>query len=254
MRMTRLHQPKAGVWIRLCVVLIYPFDSLLFRIRWRHLERVPSAAEGGVIIAMNHISIVDTVLMARFVWQSGRIPRFLIKAGVFDVPGIGRIMRGAKQIPVYRGTADASQSLREAVVALERGEAVIIYPEGTITRDPAQWPMQGKTGIARLVLLSPDTPVVPVGQWGAQQRKSQPWWRKLGRRRAGASVGMPMDLSRYRGCEPTSDTLREITDVIMAGVREQVAELRGEPAPRSFFAPPVKYVDKTTKIDDRKAS
>src|SRR3954452_3893210 len=122
--MSRLHRPKAGFWIRLCVVILYPFDALLFRIRWRHLDRVPPPARGGVIIAMNHVSILDTVLMARLVWDSGRIPRFLIKSGVFSVFGMGRIMRGAKQIPVYRGTEDASQSLREAVVALEAGEAV----------------------------------------------------------------------------------------------------------------------------------
>jgi 1-acyl-sn-glycerol-3-phosphate acyltransferase len=242
--MTRLHKPKAGFWIRLCVVLLYPLDGLLFRIRWRHLDRVPAPETGGVIIAINHISIVDTVLMARFVWQSGRIPRFLIKSGVFDVPVIGRIMRGAKQIPVYRGTTDASQSLREAVTALDAGEAVVFYPEGTITKDPDQWPMEGKTGIARLVLLCPDVPVVPVGQWGAQQRTATPWWRRIGRRRAGASVGEPLDLSRFRGKEPSAETLREITDVIMHGVRVQVAELRGEPAPRSFFKSEHKFIDK----------
>jgi 1-acyl-sn-glycerol-3-phosphate acyltransferase len=242
--MSRLHTPKAGFWIRLCVVILYPFDGLLFRIRWRHLDRVPPPSSGGVIIAMNHVSTVDTVLMARLVWDSGRIPRFLIKSGVFDVVGMGQIMRGAKQIPVYRGTADASQSLREAVTALETGEAVVIYPEGTITRDPNQWPMEAKTGIARLVLLSPDTPVVPVGQWGAQQRKSQPWWRKLGRRTAMASVGAPLDLHRYRGCEPSAEILREITDEIMDAVTEQVAELRGLPTPTSYFKPTHKYVDK----------
>ena len=249
--MTRLHKPKAGFWIRLCVVLLYPLDGLLFRIRWRHLDRVPAPETGGVIIAINHISIVDTVLMARFVWQSGRVPRFLIKSGVFDVPVIGRIMRGAKQIPVYRGTTDASQSLREAVTALDAGEAVVFYPEGTITKDPDQWPMEGKTGIARLVLLCPDIPVVPVGQWGAQQRKSMPWWRRIGRRRAGASVGEPLDLSRYRGKEPSAETLREITDVIMHAVRVQVAELRGEAAPHSFFKSEHKFID---KLRHRRAS
>ena len=123
----------------------------------------------GVIIVLNHVSHIDTVLMARLIWQSGRIPRFLIKSTVFELPALGRIMRGAKQIPVYRGTDDASKSLREAVSALENGEAIVIYAEGTITKDPAQWPMQAKTGAARLVLLAPDMPVVPIGQWGAQK-------------------------------------------------------------------------------------
>jgi 1-acyl-sn-glycerol-3-phosphate acyltransferase len=163
---------------------------------------------------------------------------------MFEMPVIGSVMRGAQQIPVYRGTSDAADSLREAVTALDRGEAVVIYPEGTITKDPEQWPMQGKTGIARLVLLRPDTPVVPVGQWGAQQRKHLPWWRRHGRRRAGASAGVPLDLSRYRGKETTTETLREITDLIMEAVRQEVAGLRGEPAPESFFKSHHKLVDK----------
>ncbi|WP_375480692.1 lysophospholipid acyltransferase family protein [uncultured Jatrophihabitans sp.] len=242
--MSRLHRPKAGFWIRLWVALLYPIDSLLFRIRWRDLDRVPAPDEGGVIIAVNHVSPVDTILMARAVWQSGRVPRFMIKAGVFSWPIVGRMMRGSGQIPVYRGTADATQSLREAVTALERGEAVVIYPEGTTTKDPAGWPMQAKTGIARLVLLAPDIPVVPMGQWGAHQMGGFSL-RRLGRRRVSQlSVGQPLDLSRHRGKEGSQTTLREITDEIMSAVRDEVAALRGEPAPSEFFKPTRSYVDK----------
>lgn len=242
--MSRQYKPKAGFWIRFCVVLLFPFDSMLFRIRWRHLERMTPPSEGGVIIAINHVSHIDTVLMARFVWQSGRIPRFMIKAGLFTKPIIGQIMTGAGQIPVHRGTTDAAKSLRDAVSALERGEAIVIYPEGTITRDPAQWPMVGKTGIARLVLLRPETPVVPVGQWGAQQRRGFALNRLVARRTAEASVGEPLDFSRYRGAEATATTVREITDTIMLAVRDQVAALRGEPAPEQFYKPVDKRVDK----------
>jgi 1-acyl-sn-glycerol-3-phosphate acyltransferase len=242
---SRLHKPKAGFWIRLCVVILYPFDALMFRIRWHRLDRVTPPSDGGVIIAINHISHVDTVLMARFVWQTGRIPRFMVKSGVFSKPLLGRIMRGAKQIPVYRGTTDAAGSLRDAVTALEQGEAVVIYPEGTITKDPAMWPMQGKTGIARLVLLSPETPVVPVGQWGAQRRTGSAVVKLFTRPRAEASVGQPLDLSRFRGAEPTTATLREITDTIMTAIRDEVAELRGEPAPTDFFKPAKLPADKS---------
>jgi 1-acyl-sn-glycerol-3-phosphate acyltransferase len=219
-------------------VILYPFDSLLFRIRWHHLERMTPPSEGGVIIAINHVSHIDTVLMARFVWSSGRVPRFMIKAGLFTKPGLGLIMRGAGQIPVRRGTTDAASSLGDAVTALERGEAVVIYPEGTITKDPARWPMEAKTGIARLVLLSPDTPVVPVGQWGSQPIKGFRPLRLLRRRLAEASVGEPVDLTKYRGAQPDGATLREITDTIMSAVRDQVAVLRGEPAPEEFSKPP----------------
>jgi 1-acyl-sn-glycerol-3-phosphate acyltransferase len=241
---SRQYKPKAGFWIRLCVVILYPLDGLLFRIRWHHLERMTPPSDGGVIIVLNHISHIDTVLMARFVWQSGRVPRFMIKAGLFDKPVLGQIMRGAGQIPVHRGTTDAANSLRDAVTALERGEAVVIYPEGTTTKDPAAWPMESKTGVARLWLLSPDTPVVPVGQWGAQKRQGLSLGRLFKRRTAEATVGEALDLSQFRGAEPTSETLHEITDTIMSAVRAEVAQLRGEPAPAEFFKPARKYVDR----------
>jgi 1-acyl-sn-glycerol-3-phosphate acyltransferase len=242
--LARLHKPKAGFWIRTWVIILFPATSLFFKIRWRHLDRVPAPEQGGVLIAINHLSHADTTLMARMIWSSGRVPRFMIKAGVFDWPVVGTMMKGSGQIPVYRGTADASQSLREAVDALNRGEAVVIYPEGTTTKDPDNWPMLAKTGIARLVLLCPDVPVVPIGQWGPHKMGGFRLER-LGRRRTSlASVGRPLDLSRFRGAEPTGEVLREITDEVMAAVREQVAELRGKPAPSEFYVGAQKYVDR----------
>jgi 1-acyl-sn-glycerol-3-phosphate acyltransferase len=225
---TRLHRPKAGPWIRFCVAILYPLDSLLFRMRWRNLDRIP--ATGGVIIVINHISHIDTILMARVVWQSGRIPRFLVKNTMFSRPGLGAIFRGAKQIPVFRGTTDAANSLSAAVEALRAGEAIVIYPEGTVTKDPAQWPMRGKTGAARLALLAPDIPIIPIGQWGAEE-VAKHRFRPL----VQATVGPPVDLSRFRDAEPTGPVLREMTDVIMTAVRDEVAELRGEAPPQEFY-------------------
>jgi 1-acyl-sn-glycerol-3-phosphate acyltransferase len=242
---SRLHTPKAGFWIRLSVMVLYPFDSLLFRIRWYHLDRMPST--GGVIIAVNHVSHIDTVLMARMVWQSGRIPRFMIKAGVFDLPFIGRLMRGARQIPVRRGTVDAAKSIDAALAALRAGEAVVIYPEGSTTKDPDQWPMQGKSGMARLALAAPDVAVVPVGQWGAQPLRKASWPQKLHRRRVEATVGYPVDLSAFRGQEPTVRVLYAVTDAIMVAVRDEVARLRGESPPTRFFKPKSAKIDKSAR-------
>ena len=242
--MSRQYTPKAGFWIRFCVVLIYPFVGLLFRVRFRNLDRMPDPAAGGVIIAINHVSQIDTLVMARCVWQSGRVPRFMIKATVFGWPIVGSIVRGAGQIPVYRGTTNAAESLHAAVEALERGEAVVIYPEGTTTKDPDNWPMAAKTGIARLVLLSPDTPVVPIGQWGTQYRRKFELSRLFRRRVALASLGKPLDMTVHRDTEANADTLRAITDTIMRAVRDEVAELRGETAPAEFFTPPRVYVDR----------
>ena len=123
--MSRLHKPKPEWMVRAVVLALYPFSSLMFRIRYQHLDRIPPT--GGVILAANHISHVDTVLIARVVWQSGRIPRFMIKSSIFDNPVLGQIMRRTKQIPVSRGTSDAAKSLDAARAALDAGEAVVIY-------------------------------------------------------------------------------------------------------------------------------
>src|SRR5262249_32775623 len=153
-----------------------------------------------------------------FVWDSGRTPRILVKSSLFKVPVIGRVLRGAQQIPVYRGSAEAKDSLQDAVTALERGEALCIYPEGTVTRDRDWWPMVAKNGVAGLAMAT-DVPVVPIAQWGAQEffdsytpkRKLRPFPRKLVQIRAGA----PVDLSAYRGKPMTPELLREVTGVIM---------------------------------------
>jgi 1-acyl-sn-glycerol-3-phosphate acyltransferase len=231
---TRQYKPRAGFWIRLCVVVVYPIGTALFRVRWHHLERMPK--NGPVLIVVNHVSQIDTLLMARLIWQTGRIPRFMIKQGVFGIPGIGRVMRGAKQIPVDRGSQDAVKSLHAAVKALERGEAVVIYPEGSTTKDPDQWPMQAKTGLARLLQLTPNVPVVPIGQWGAQryQRRGRRPLRPL----AQAIIGEPMDLSYIADLPASQTTLRKVTDQIMATVRDQVATLRNETPPAAFYKPP----------------
>jgi len=222
---SRLHKPKAGFWIRFCVIVLFPLDALLFKLRWHHLDRMP--ADGGVLVAVNHISQADTPAMARMIWESGRIPRFLIKHTVFDWPVIGWVMKGAGQLPVYRASEQAADSLDAAIRALKDGQCVIIYPEGTITRTSDYSPMQAKTGVARLALACPDVPIVPIGQWGAQHTLGRGGrFRPIPRNRHEASVGEPVDLSEYRDQEPTAEILRVITDQVMAAVGEQVDYVR----------------------------
>ncbi|MCW2522638.1 MAG: 1-acyl-sn-glycerol-3-phosphate acyltransferase [Frankiales bacterium] len=222
---TRAHRPKAGFWIRLWVAIVYPLDSLLFRLRWHHLERIP--AEGGVLIAINHVSQADTPAAARMIWQAGRIPRFLIKSGVFSWPLVGRMMTGAGQIPVYRGTPEAPNSLRAASAALQAGQCVIIYPEGTMTTDPDYWPMAGKTGVARLALDNPGIPLLPIGHWGAQRTLARGGrFRPFPRQQHEGSVGPPIDLSAFHGRPQTAALLKEVTELIMAAVTAEVASVR----------------------------
>jgi 1-acyl-sn-glycerol-3-phosphate acyltransferase len=227
---------RVGFWLRLAWAVIYPVDTMLFKLRWKGRQHVPRT--GGALLVTNHISYIDPLVFARFVWDSQRIPRFLAKASLFDIFFVGSVVRGAGQIPVHRGTADAHSSLRDAILALERGECVCIYPEGTVTRDPDWWPMLSKTGVARLA-LAVDVPVIPVAQWGPQY--SVDWYarkvRLLPRKPVVCRAGAPVDLSAYRGRPITADLLREVTDLLMGAVRELLAEERGQPAPAKFWRP-----------------
>jgi len=134
---------------------------------WHGQENIPR--EGGVIVACNHLSYADWAAMALFVHQAGRYPAFLIKSSAFNVKVIGPFLHACGQLPVNRGSADAALVLKEAESALTQGECVVIYPEGTATRDPAKWPMVAKTGVARMAL---DTgfPVIPIAIW--ERRRS----------------------------------------------------------------------------------
>jgi 1-acyl-sn-glycerol-3-phosphate acyltransferase len=127
---------------------------------------------------------------------------------------------------------DAAKALEAATRAVRGGDAVIIYAEGTTTKEPNLWPMKGKTGVARLA-LDTGAPVVPVVMWGPQ-RIFDPRTAKLRLRpRTPVTVvaGPPVDLTKWADAQPTSATLYEMTEHIMMVLREMLAEVRGEPAP-----------------------
>lgn len=227
---------RIGFWYRLAVSVVKPLLLLFTSRRWRGGENIPRS--GGVILAANHISYVDPLMVAHFVYEHGRLVRFLAKQSLFEVPFIGRVVRGAHQIPVRRGTADAAAALTAAVDALNRGECVLVYPEGTATRDPQLWPMVARTGIARLALTT-GVPVIPIAQWGAQQVLPYPSKRPRLFPRATIDMvaGPPVDLSRFEGKEQTAEVLREATDEVMHRISEMLEQLRGEPAPPVFYDP-----------------
>lgn len=229
---------RIGFWYRLAALMCKPLLVVLFKRDWRGMEHIPAA--GGFITVVNHNSYLDPLSYAHFQYNTGRVPRFLAKAQLFHGWFVGTMLRGTRQIPVYRETTDAANAFREAAAAVRAGECVAVYPEGTLTRDPDQWPMAGKTGAARLALLT-GAPVIPVAQWGAnhvmppyaKEKKLRLFPRKTLR----VLAGPPVDLSAYLGREPTAEVLREVTDVIMDAVTALLAELRHEPAPVGRYQP-----------------
>jgi 1-acyl-sn-glycerol-3-phosphate acyltransferase len=236
----RVHgRPSPALWF--AVVVIVPVTSLLFRLRYRHGERIPRT--GPVLLVANHVSLLDPLACARMAWDNGRVPHFLAKQSLFR-GWVGAILRSAAQIPVARYSADAHEALAAARASLAAGALVVIYPEGSVTRDPDWWPMQARTGVARLALTT-DAVVVPVAQWGPQRVHDYHAKKLRLRFRVPADylVGEPVDLSAVRaevraGRPLSPELLRETTDLVMGRVRDQLAELRGEPAPRAVTPRP----------------
>ncbi|MEO9138097.1 MAG: lysophospholipid acyltransferase family protein [Jatrophihabitans sp.] len=234
-RLHKLRRPGHGEkmgpgWRFVWLVLYYPVSGLV-KVRYRHIERVPQ--NGPAIIVVNHVSHIDPLLVCKFVLDAARTPAFLAKESLFDMPAVGWGMRIMGHIPVKRGTADARQSLSAAVQALQDGRIIVLHPEGTVTRDPLGWPMNGRTGAARLATLAPDVPVIPIAQWGVQEQIDlyKRRIRLVPRPHHVLSVGVPIDLSDFAGVEVTTDVLHQVTDVIMRRLRADVADLRGVRAP-----------------------
>jgi 1-acyl-sn-glycerol-3-phosphate acyltransferase len=216
--------------------VVKPPMTLMTRRAWSGMEHIP--ADGGVIIVPNHLSHADPLISAHFVYDAGRWPRFLGKASIFRVPVVGWLLLRVQQIPVERGSVEAVRSLETLQAAIAEGGAVVIYPEGTTTREPDLWPMRGKTGVARLALAT-GAPVVPIVMWGPQ-RIFDPRTGKLRLRpRTPVTVraGPPVDLRRWAGATPTREILTEMTDEIMIRLRDMLAEIRGGPPPPLYPSP-----------------
>lgn len=227
-------QQKRGWAFNVGVPLVKPSMIAIADHEWIDGDKIP--ATGGCIIALNHISHVDPLIAAYFVYDHGRLPRFLAKSGLFKNRALAGFLRSAGQIPVERLSRNAIGAFDAAVLAVRAGECVVVYPEGTLTRDPGLWPMQGKSGAARIALET-GCPVIPVGQWGAQGLLP-PYSKKLRlvpRQRIQMKVGDPVDLSDLMTEPRTAATINAATARIMTAIVGLVAELRGETAPAELF-------------------
>ena len=216
--------------------IVRPLLFAMTRPDWHGAEHLPT--DRGFIAAGNHMTNVDPLTFAHYLYDHGAAPKILAKSSLFTVPVLGPVLRLTGQIPVYRDTAHAGDSLRAAIAAIEDGQCVAVFPEGTLTRDPDLWPMVGKTGVARLALTT-RAPVIPVAQWGPQDLLGQ--YKKVlkpfPRKRVTIVAGPPVELDDLYDRPLDSATLREATERVMAALTVMLEEIRGEQAPAQRFDP-----------------
>jgi 1-acyl-sn-glycerol-3-phosphate acyltransferase len=233
----RLRQ-RRGWAFAMCVAIVKPVLLAITRRRWIDGHKIPEI--GGCVLAANHVSHVDPFTFAHFVYDHGRLPRYLAKAAVFDIPVGGRIVRSAGQIPVYRLTTDAQHAFSAAVDAVHRGECVVVYPEGTITRDPDLWPMTGKSGAARIALTT-GCPVIPIAQWGANDILA-PYAKRprlFPRKTISMKAGDPVDLDDLADKPLTPPVLQQATTRIMDAITDLLGDIREGQPPATRFDPKV---------------
>jgi 1-acyl-sn-glycerol-3-phosphate acyltransferase len=202
-------------------LFLAPYLNATFRPWVSGIENVP--ATGAVILASNHVSVVDSLFLPLML---KRKVTFLAKSDYFTGKGIKgwairSFLNGVGQLSIDRSGGKASEASLDTGVEVLRGGGVLgIYPEGT--RSPTGKLYRGRTGVARMILEA-KVPVVPVAMFDTD--KAMPIGTVIPKvRRVGIVIGEPLDFSRFEGMEGDRFVLRSITDEIMV----EIARLSGQ--------------------------
>jgi 1-acyl-sn-glycerol-3-phosphate acyltransferase len=231
---------KLAIWLLLprldrgfgygfAIEVLWPVLMAVARWDFRGGRNVP--ASGGALLAVNHLSHVDPIVLVAYCMAQGRVPRFLAMKELWGMRVVGAPLRGGRHIPVDR-KASGIEAYRAAVESVRRGELVVVYPEGGFPYESDGWPQKAHTGVARMALAT-GAPVIPVGQWGSNHLL--PPTAKVGtlvpRATLRVLAGEPVDLSDLVGKQGRRTALQEATDRIMGRVSDELGILRGETPP-----------------------
>jgi 1-acyl-sn-glycerol-3-phosphate acyltransferase len=242
---------KTPTW-RFFAGIVVPFIVFVGRYHVQHAERIPRS--GPFIMAANHITDFDPLVTAYTLWHHGRVPHYLAKASLFRAPIVGWAFRSTGQVAVERASRGQNTTIAQGERIITEGLALVIYPEGTLTRDPDLWPMRGKSGAVRIALET-GVPLIPAAHWGAQ--KILPRWSKrfslFPRKDVDIIIGEPLDLSPWMGRKLDAETLSQATLFVMQAITALVEELRGETAPAERWDPAAHGQSEFGRIDETKA-
>jgi 1-acyl-sn-glycerol-3-phosphate acyltransferase len=235
--------PKREIVFGLRVIAFFlaPLLRLIMRIRVRGLDNLPKG--GPYIFVSNHVTYVDPLTIAYVVYiHAKRAPHFLAKEALFRIPVFGKIITAVGQIPVYRTSGKSNEEpLRAARAFLEAGHTLLIFPEGSLTRDPDLWPMRGRSGAIRLALEA-GVPIVPVAHWGDQKilGNYSKKFRPNPFHPVDVLIGKPINTDDLTQGTLTAANVTLATERVMRTLADMVGELRGETPPETLWDPAAK--------------
>jgi 1-acyl-sn-glycerol-3-phosphate acyltransferase len=187
--------------------------AMVFDLKVRGLRHIPR--EGGFLLVCSHQSYLDPVLYA--VCLSRQVS-FFAKAELFRVPGCSWLIRELHAFPVRRGEADLG-AVKEAIRRVQAGAALLVFPEGTRTRDGNIKSLEAGVGLLARRAGVPVIPAVIDGAWQCWQRGSR--LPRPGPVRV--AYGPPLAVSDLRPAQ--------IVQLVDATLRRMLAELRAEAQP-----------------------
>ncbi|MEI6342153.1 MAG: lysophospholipid acyltransferase family protein [Verrucomicrobiota bacterium] len=202
-------------WLyRACAVVVASMARVWFRFRAEGVGHVPRT--GAVILASNHVSFADPPLIGC------ALPRgiyFLARKSLFDIPGLGWIIRQLNAVPVDRDGGGGA-GLKTVLDRLAAGEGILLFPEGTRSPDGTLKPARAGIG---LTVIKSDAPVIPVRVVGGFEAwgRHHAWPRP---RRITVIFGAPMDFAALRaeshhcGKERLKSIYQEVADTLMASI------------------------------------
>jgi len=236
-KMPKVPKHERSLAFVIVAAILAPIIRLMFRVKTSGIENLPKS--GAYILVANHMSYLDPLAFAYSVYiHMKRTPHYLAKEALFRIPVIGKLLPKVGQIPVYRSGRSNQEPLAAAKEFLKAGQIMVVFPEGTLTRDPNLWPMRGKGGAIRLA-IEMDLPIVPAGHWGvgdvlgAYTKKFRPNpFHKVE-----VKIGKPMSFAHLKKDGVSNEEMALATNQVMLEVARIVGELRGEEPPKTLWDP-----------------
>lgn len=248
---TSAEKKKPSIFWLLASILL-PLWSLMVQYRFTPASKLPE--KGSFILAPNHCSEIDPLVIGAATWHMGRLPRFMAKASLFKIPVVKWLLNASGQIPVERAGSPSGANgnpMKAAEEVIRREAGVVVYPEGSLTRDPDLWPMRGKTGAVRLA-LNGNIPIYPVAHWGTQELMPRygKTIRPFPRKQIKVAIGEPLDLSEFEGKPIDQKTVTLATEKLMNEIARLLGELRGEEPPAERWNPAAKGQNETGRFSE----